>query len=459
MSKVFRKVILSLVILILGAGIALFVFKSEPRLNSHLNKNSATASSFLKNHPFRLGLDLSGGTHLIYKADTSAVPAGQVGDSMDALRDVIERRINLFGVSEPVVQVQHGGFVSGAGEQLIVDLPGVTDVKQAIAMIGQTPLLEFKTEAPAGTPQNATVDKDGKVTLDVGSQYVATELTGKYLQKATLTFDSNNAPTISLQFNDIGTKLFSQITKDNVGKTVAIFLDGAPISTPVVREEIPNGQAVISGTFTPTEAKQLVGRLNSGALPVPITLLSTQTIGAILGDSAVNAGVKATVIGFLLVALFLILLYRLPGLVATISLCIFISIILALFKLMPVTLTAAGIAGFIISIGIAVDANVLIFERMKEELRSGHTIHDSIKLGFSRAWFSIRDSNISNFITAIILFWFGTSLIKGFALTLGMGVIVSMFSAITITRIFLYTLGFIGEGKVARFLFGSGFSK
>src|ERR1035437_3468014 len=460
MSKVFRKVILSLVILILGAGIALFVFKSEPRLNSHLNKNSATASSFLKNHPFRLGLDLSGGTHLIYKADTSAVPAGQVGDSMDALRDVIERRVNLFGVSEPVVQVEDGGLISGGGEQLIVDLPGVTDVKQAIAMIGQTPLLEFKTEAPAGTPQNATVDKDGKVTLDVGSQYVATELTGKYLQKATLTFDSNNAPTISLQFNDIGTKLFAQITKDNVGKTVAIFLDGAPISTPVVREEIPNGQAVISGSdFTPTTAKLLVGRLNSGALPVPITLLSTQTIGAILGDSAVNAGVKATVIGFLLVALFLILLYRLPGLIATISLCIFISIILALFKLMPVTLTAAGIAGFIISIGIAVDANVLIFERMKEELRSGHTISESIKLGFSRAWFSIRDSNISNLITAIILFWFGTSLIKGFALTLGMGVIISMFSAITITRIFLSTLGFIGEGKVARFLFGSGFTK
>jgi protein-export membrane protein SecD len=326
-------------------------------------------------------------------------------------------------------------------------------------MIGQTPLLEFKTEAPQGTPQTAIVGKDGKVTLDVGSGYVATELTGKYLQKATLTFDSNNAPTISLQFNDTGTKLFAQITKDNVGKTVAIFLDGAPISTPVVREEIPNGQAVISGSFTPTEARTLVGRLNSGALPVPITLLSTQTIGAILGDSAVNAGVKATVIGFLLVALFLILLYRLPGLIATLSLCIFISIILALFKLMPVTLTAAGIAGFIISIGIAVDANVLIFERMKEELRSGHTISESIKLGFSRAWFSIRDSNISNLITAIILFWFGTSLIQGFALTLGMGVIISMFSAITITRIFLSTLGFIGEGKVARFLFGSGFSK
>ena len=452
-----KKLTLAIVILILGAVVALFVIKSEPKLN----KNFATTYSFLKNHPFRLGLDLSGGSHLIYKADVSAVPSGQVGDSMAALRDVIERRINLFGISEPVVQVQGGGLTNlGGEEELIVDLPGVTDVKQAIAMIGQTPLLVFETEAPKGTPQNATIGPDGKVTIDVGSQYVATELTGRYLQKATLEFDPNTrAPTISLQFNDAGTKLFDQITKANIGKTVAIFLDGSPISTPVVQEEIPNGQAVISGSFTPTEAKTLVGRLNSGALPVPITLLSTQTIGAILGDNAVHAGVKATIIGFLLVALFLILWYRLPGLIATLSLCIFVAIILALFKLLPVTLTAAGIAGFIISIGIAVDANVLIFERVKEELRSGKNIADAIKLGFSRAWFSIRDSNISNFITAVILFWFGTSLIKGFALTLGMGVIVSMFSAITITRIFLGTLSFMGEGKVARFLFGSGISK
>jgi protein-export membrane protein SecD len=262
-----------------------------------------------------------------------------------------------------------------------------------------------------------------------------------------------------LLFNDVGTKLFAQITKDNVGKVVAIYLDGAPVSTPVVREEIPNGTAVISGTFTPNEAKLLVGRLNSGALPVPISLLSTQTIGATLGESATAAGVKAAIIGFLLVALFLILWYRLPGLVAVVSLCIFISIILSLFKLLPVTLTAAGIAGFIISIGVAVDANVLIFERVKEELRSGRTIAEAVKLGFSRAWASIRDSNISNIITALILFWFGTSLIKGFALTLGMGVVVSMLSAITITRIFLSSLIFIGEGKVARFLFSSGLSK
>ena len=301
MSKIgIRKIILAIVIILLGSGIAFFVVKSQPSLN----KNFAKTNSFFKNHPFRLGLDLSGGSHLIYKADVSAVPAGQVGASMDALRDVIERRINLFGISEPVVQVQNGGFISGAGEELIVDLPGVTDVKQAIAMIGQTPLLVFESEAPAGTPQKATVGADGKVTLDVGSNYIPTQLTGRYLQKATLVFDSNNEPTVSLQFDATGTQLFDQITKDNVGKTVAIFLDGAPISTPTVREEIPSGQAVISGSFTPTEAKQLVGRLNSGALPVPISLLSTQTIGAILGDNAINAGVKAAILGFILVAFF-----------------------------------------------------------------------------------------------------------------------------------------------------------
>jgi preprotein translocase subunit SecD len=452
-----KKIVLSILILILGAGIGFFVYKSEA---NYRRLPVGTEATGLAKFSFKLGLDLSGGSHLIYKADTSLIPAGQVGDSMNALRDVIERRINLFGVSEPVVQVQHGGFVSGNNdEQLIVDLPGVTDVKQAIDMIGQTPLLEFKTEAPKDTPQTATVDKDGKVILDINSQFIPTELTGRYLKKAILEFDTNTRePKVSLQFDDTGTKLFAQITKDNIGKMVAIYLDGAPISTPVVREEIPNGQAVISGSFTPTEAKTLVGRLNSGALPVPIALLSTQTIGATLGGSAVNAGVKAAIIGFLLVALFLILLYRLPGLIATISLSIFVVIILSLFKLMPVTLTAAGIAGFIISIGIAVDANVLIFERVKEELRSGKSITDSISVGFSRAWFSIRDSNISSFITAVILFWFGTSLIKGFALTLGMGIIVSMFSAIVITRIFLSTISFIGEGRITRFLFSSGLS-
>ena len=450
-----KKIILALTILVLSGAVALFVYKSEPKLN----KNFDITGSFFKTHPFRLGLDLSGGTHLTYKADISLVPVGQVGDSMNALRDVIERRINIFGVSEPVVQVQHSGFVSGADEQLIVDLPGVTDVKQAVDMIGKTPLLEFKIEAPEGTPQKATVDKNGQVTLSLDSQFVPTELTGRYLKKATLEFDTNTRePKVSLQFDDTGTKLFAQITKSNIGKMVAIYLDGAPISTPVVREEIPNGQAVISGSFTPTEAKQLVGRLNSGALPVPISLLSTQTIGASLGDSATSAGVKAGIIGFAFIALFLILWYRLPGVVAVLSLSIFTIIVLALFKLIPVTLTTAGIAGFIISMGIAVDANVLIFERLKEELHAGRSIADAVSAGFTRAWSSIRDSNLSTIITATILFWFGTSLIKGFALTLGMGVLVSMFSAITISKVFLSLLSFMKENKFTRFMFSSGLS-
>ncbi|KKP77683.1 MAG: Preprotein translocase subunit SecD [Candidatus Nomurabacteria bacterium GW2011_GWC2_35_35] len=437
-----KKIVSILIVLILGSAVVFFVFKSEPKLNP----NFETESSFFKNSSFRLGLDLSGGSHLIYKADVSGVKAGDITISMDALRDVIERRVNLFGVSEPIVQVQNSGFVSGAEEKLIVDLPGVTDIEKATAMIGQTPLLEFKIEAPAGTPQKATVDKDGKVTLDASSQFVSTELTGRYLQKASLEFDqTTREPRVSLQFDDTGTKLFAQITKENVGKMVAIYLDGAPISIPVVREEIPNGQAVISGSFTPTEGKLLVGRLNSGALPVPISLLSRQTIGATLGSDAVTAGVKAAIIGFLVVALFLILWYRLPGFMAVLALCIYITIMLTLFKLLPVTLTAAGIAGFIISIGIAVDANILIFERLKEELHFERTIANAVSAGFSRAWSSIRDSNTSTIISAI-------------ALTLGLGVLISMFSAIMISRIFLSGLIFIGESRVVRFLFSSGFS-
>lgn len=451
-----KKLISILIVIVLGSAVGLFIFKTEPKLNS----NFENEASFLKGFPFRLGLDLSGGSHLIYKADVSAVKAGEVSVSMDSLRDVIERRVNLFGVSEPVVQVQNSGFVSGEEEKLIVDLPGVTDVEKATAMIGQTPLLEFKTEASKDAPQNVTVGKDGKVNLDMNSQFVSTELTGRYLKRASLEFDqTTREPKVSLQFDETGTKLFADITKNNIGKMVAIYLDGAPISTPVVREEIPNGQAVISGNFTPVEGKQLVGRLNSGALPVPITLLSRQTIGATLGNDAVTAGVKAAIIGFLIIALFFIFWYRLPGLAAVLALCIYVATILALFKLLPVTLTAAGIAGFIISIGIAVDANILIFERLKEELHSGRTVSDAVSAGFSRAWSSIRDSNFSTIISAIILFWFGTPLIKGFALTLGMGVLVSMFSAIMISRIFLSGLVFIGESKVSRFLFSSGLSK
>jgi len=253
--------------------------------------------------------------------------------------------------------------------------------------------------------------------------------------------------------------LFEKITEENVGKTVAIYLDNEPISVPVVNEAIKGGQAQISGSFTPMEAKELVGRLNSGALPVPIELISTETIGPSLGAEATTAGVKAVIIGFLAIAIFLIFWYRFPGLIAVFALSIYVVAMLSIFKLVPVTLTAAGIAGFIISIGIAVDANVLIFERIKEELKGADdSVGESIHNGFKRAWLSVRDSNISSIISAIILYSFGTTLIKGFALVFLIGVIVSLISAISVTRIFLYSFNFKKKNKFTDFMFGSGFS-
>jgi len=403
--------------------------------------------------PFRLGLDLAGGTQLTYKADTASIPQADISGAMETLKDVIERRVNLFGVSEPVIQVEGAGAFSREN-RLIVDLPGVTEIQEAITLIGQTPTLEFRlmkegiTSAPTATS-----------TLD--DYFVSTGLTGRFLSRAILEFNnqSGGEPIVSLQFNAEGSELFSKITRENVGKVLAIILDGEPITTPVIREEITGGKAVISGNFNPQEAKTLVRNLNYGALPLPIELVGTQTIGPSLGTTAVNAGIKAGMWGFILVALFLILWYRLPGFVATIALSMYVLISLAVFKLIPVTLTAAGIAGFILSIGMAVDANILIFERMKEELKRGRSLTDAIHEGFHRAWLSIRDSNISSLITALVLFWLGTSAVKGFALTFGLGVLISMFTAITVSRTFLFALPQKGESKVSKFLFGSGFKK
>lgn len=445
----------ALLILILGLGIGYFVYQSE-----HLAQ-TGNATSKLAGYPFKLGLDLSGGTHLVYRADVSVLPSGEVRESMNSLRDVIERRVNLFGVAEPIVQIEKSSFTNEGEERLIVDLPGVTNVSEAITMIGQTPLLEFRVE---GIPMaKATVDANGVVSLDANMftpTFIPTELTGRYLDKAILEFDpTTRAPIVGLQFDEQGSKLFETLTGDNIGKSIAIYLDGSPISIPNVSSAIAGGRAQISGGFTPQEARELVGRLNSGALPVPIELISTQTIGATLGEQAASAGVFAGIVGFLLISVFLILWYRLPGFIAVISLCVYVVITLALFKIIPVTLTSAGVAGFIISLGLAVDANVLIFERLREELRKGKDMKLSMHEGFKHAWLAIRDSNTSSIITALILFSFGTSLIKGFALVFGLGVIVSMFSAIFATRLFLYSLNMNSEKKVVRFLFGSGFTR
>ena len=302
-----------------------------------------------------------------------------------------------------------------------------------------------------------TEEEFKKKTLD--EVFEVTPLTGRFLQKAQVDFDSNTGePTVLLTFNNEGEKLFAKITKENINKTLAIFLDGVPISLPVIRQEIASGNAVISGGFKAVEARELSRNLNYGALPVPIELISTQTIGASLGEDAINAGLGAGIMAYLIISLFLVIWYRLPGLVAVLSLLMYVALNLIIFKFM-VTLTAAGIAGFILSLGMAVDANILIFERMKEELKRGRALEDAMREGFARAWTSIRDSNLSSIITAVILYLFAsTSLIKGFALVFFIGVVTSMFTAIIASRTLLFALGVKGQGKLSKFLFGSGIS-
>lgn len=443
----------SVFLLIAVFFIALFVYKSE--------KVSIAESPRLAKYAFKLGLDLNGGTALTYKADVSKV--SDVSGAMESLRDVIERRVNLFGVSEPIVAVENPGIVSGGVEhRLLVELPGVTDVAQAVNLIGKTPQLEFMLVKPEA--KNFTQEElQTKSTQDI---FRSTGLDGRLLSKATLQFtQGGNAqiagqPIVALEFNSEGKDLFAKITRENKGEILAIFLDGQVISSPVINEEIPDGKAIISGGFTPDQAKALVRDLNYGALPVPIELVSTQTVGASLGEDAKTSGVKAGMVGFALIVAFLLVWYRLPGFIASLSLAIYIILSLAIFKVIPVTFTAAGIAGFILSIGMAVDANILIFERMKEELKRGKSLYDSLHEGFSRAWLSIRDSNISSIITAIILFWLGTSAIKGFALTLGLGVLISMFTAITVSRTFLFAIAPNKDNKepskLVKFLFSNG---
>jgi len=397
--------------------------------------------------PFKLGLDLQGGTHLVYEADLSNIDKENYSTAMEGLRDIIERRINMFGVSEPVVQTQD----AGSTHRLVVELAGVQDPAEAIKMIGQTPFLEFRTQKPEEEIQQI-LDKrkelEGKTEEEIKQVenwqlafedlYNPTELTGKYLDKAEISFDPQTSnPLILLQFDSEGSKIFEKITEENVGKILAIYIDGAPISTPVVNEKIAGGQAQISGKFTVEEAKELARNLNAGALPVPITLISQQSVGPTLGAVSLEESLKAGALGFLLVAIFMIIYYRLSGLVAALALGIYLALNLSVFKLIPVTLTLAGIGGFVLSIGMAVDANVLIFARLKEELKEDKSFSTSLEEAFRRSWSAIMDGNITLIIVALVLFELGTSFIKGFALTLIIGTIISVFSAVFITRNFL----------------------
>lgn len=647
------------VVLIIICAIVLGIFDMPQvydRAIDFANAKMQTSFPHFTNIPFRLGLDLQGGTHLVYEADTSKIAFGEKGDAVEGVRDVIERRVNAFGVAEPVIQVNK----SQGKWRVIAELAGIKDVNEAIKMIGETPLLEFKEEntEPARelTPEErkamnefnktakdkankalkeALTGKDfsevvktysesetvtdnggdlgwikeagefgklfngvskteiGKVApkvveTDIGffvakvndkrtsgqeikashilicykgaesctkettkeeaekivkdlkakitpanfaklakenstdslaenggelgwfqkgqmvkefedvvfslakgaisepiltkfgyhliyktdersvpelkisavfiktkkeadilpptDQWKVTGLTGKQLENSRVNFNqSTNAPEVALQFNDEGKKLFAEITARNVGKPVAIFLDNQPISIPRVNEAITGGEAVITGNFDLTEAKQLTQRLNAGALPVPITLISQQTVGASLGSESLQKSLFAGLIGFVLVIIFMILYYRLPGFLAVMALLVYAVAVLFVFKAIPVTLTLAGIAGFILSVGMAVDANVLIFERMREELKLGKPLGTAIDVGLKRAWPSIRDGNATTLITCFVLAWFGTSSIKGFGITLGIGVILSMLSALFVTKHFMYL--FIRDDK------------
>lgn len=444
--------------------------------------NQIIVLPLVKDLPFSLGLDLQGGTHLVYQADVKNIPEKDRAGALEAARDVIERRVNAFGVSEPVVQVNQG---SGGEYRIIAELAGIKDVAEAIKLIGETPILEFKEQGAPTAQITGT-----STTAEITETWVNTELTGKYLKRASLQFNpSDGSPEVSLEFDTEGSKLFEDITARNVGKPVAIFLDGYPISVPTVNEKITGGQANISGKFNVEEAKLLVKRLNSGALPVPISLISQKTVEASLGVKSINNSMRAGLLGLLLVSLFMIIYYRLPGFLSVLSLLVYGVTVLAIFKALPVwlalvlvaamvglifytfnelklfngtlavlfsvigillffyaqqavTLTLSGVAGFILSIGIAVDANILIFARTREELKLGKSVSQAIDSGFKRAWPSIRDGNVSTLITCLILMFFGTSSIKGFGTTLFIGISVSLFSAIVITHtLFVVILG------------------
>lgn len=514
-------------------------------------------------YPPNLGLDLAGGSQLTYQAHVGELPEEERFEALEGVRDVIERRVNPDGVSEVVVQTV-------GDDKLIIELPGVTDIEEAVNIIGETPLLEFKIENPAYQARigkepeltreqeeelaqlNRTVkSKADEIRADIvrdpesfaskaqtysddpatrnsggdfgfirrnqmdaiddtlfdvlrdtrissvidvddgyyivqrlesrtaedgneevkgryiffekktGSDIVPmpepwknTGLSGKHLEDANVIFDPVTLePNIELTFNAEGADMFKTLTEAHIGKPIGIFLDGRIISAPVVQTAITDGVAIISSSeFTAKTAKELNMRLSAGAFPVPITLASQQTVDATLGTDSLQKSLKAGLLGLALVAAYMAIVYRLPGLLSVVALAVYAVVTLALYFLFGITLTLAGIAGFILSVGMAVDANILIFSRLREELEEGKTIRDAIEQGFARAWNSIRDSNISSLITSAILIMFGTSIVKGFAITLGIGILVSMFTAITATRTFLLLLP--GGAKRAQWMFG-----
>lgn len=383
--------------------------------------------SFQREIKTHLGLDLAGGSRLTFEADMSKVSSEGRADALTGIRNIIENRVNLFGISESTVQTSN----FEGKDRIIVELPGISDTKSAVDLIGKTAQLSFA--------ELGTLEASGSATPS--ATLVPTNLTGADLKTAQVVFDGNSgSPTISLQFSEEGGKKFAEITKRNVGKMLPIILDNQVITYPTVSEQIIDGNAQISGKFTIEEAKQLAIQLNAGALPVPVNLIEEKTVEATLGALSVKQSIVAGGVGLLMVGIFMVLAYGKLGLVADIGLFIFSVLSLALYKLIPITLTLPGIAGFMLSIGMAVDSNILIFERFKEE-KLKRNIPDALEVSFGRAWDSIRDANVATIITSLVLmnpldwsFLPSSGPVRGFAITLLMGVVLSLFTGIYVSR-------------------------
>ncbi len=394
---------------------------------------------------FQPGLDLQGGIQAILQADMSDIDADRRTEALNAAKGVVEKRVNAIGVTEPNIYTSEEGNIY----RIVVELPGVTDTDQVIKLIGQTAQLDFREENHEPVEVKTGDEKvSGTPTpIQVPEPFKKTKLTGKYLKRAQVVFDQQSGePIIQLTFNDEGAKLFEDITGRNVGKRLAIYLDNQLLTAPTVQQKISGGQATITGKYTVDEAKNLALQLNAGALPVPVKIIQQKTIGPTLGQETVNKSLFAGLVGILLVVVFMLINYRLFGLFAIIGLFIYGLITMAIYKYIPITITLSGIAGFILSVGMAVDANVLVFERIREELRSGKSTEHSIRVGFARAWDSIRDANTATLLTVFILFnplnWgflVTSGTVRGFALTLGLGVLISLFTGVVVTKVLIYS--------------------
>jgi preprotein translocase subunit SecD len=421
-----RKLILIIILAVTAAYISL-----PPKFQYAVISHKKTFS-------MHLGLDLAGGSHLVFEADTSKIGADKKKTAIEGVRNVIERRVNLFGVSEPNVQTSE----FNGKDRIIVELPGVTDTKEATDLIGKTAQLIFAE----------VVETPGEKGATPSSSLTPTNLTGADLESAKVVFDSQTGkPAISIQFTKEGGDKFAEITGKNIGKPLPIILDNEVISAPNVQEKITGGSAQITGTFTVDEAKKLAIELNAGALPVPINLVEERTVGATLGADSIRQSLLAGGVGVLMVLTFMLLTYGKLGLIADIGLLIFAVITLALYKLIPVTLTLPGIAGFMLSVGMAVDSNILIFERFKEE-KLKRSVANALEVSFGRAWDSIRDANVATLVTAFILanpldwkFLHTSGPVRGFAITLALGIAISLFTGLFVSRNLLRV--FIKEEK------------